>query len=718
MPIQVRDSNDWNLVSSLEIRDSGFWNNVQTMWTYTNEYGWKVVFPAPITPTVSISVTGFGANFISINVSGTNSVLTSVVVRQGSISGPIIYSTSAESPENPNNFNRSITSLSQQTTYFIIATALSASDNTATASTSATTGSAIIPTVNLSPTAVNMSSNSFGVTWDSTNQYNWRIIVRRTSNQQVVLDTLWVLNDQNTRSYFISGLTPSVTYSVTIIVESIDGNQASDIETFTTLNAVPVTINTFTSSSTLNSITYSWTATGQARGQIEFGVGSIVGGEPTFTGSTQIVTFTTQTSRSFTGLSSSTGYVARLTLWSINDDDDDSRIIYSETLSPSPPSAPNNFVGSASSDGTSASFTWSAPSSDGGVPIVRYEFQRNQSSTAGPTWLNLGLVFSNTSSGMTPGTTYYFRVRAVNSSGLEGAFSTVILTMPTLSVPGIPGNFSGFSSTDGTSITLSWTAPNNGGSSITSYEFQRNQSATAGPTWINIGNTTSWISSGTTPGTLYYFRIRAINAIGTGSFATTTVTANNPTPPPTTAPPTTAPPTTAPPTTAPPTTKAPTASIGPETKVLTSNYGYIEAKYLSVGDELISLDISEIPTTGETFNVDEWKSSTFTNNGLTTTIINNIYAKEIIGNMIKINGEWFTDNHNILSEKDGVYSFTPAAYLDTSHKVFDYDIMDWAPVYEIEIERDVQEIVYVLDCEPYDVFFTQNALVYNNREYI
>ena len=150
---------------------------------------------------------------------------------------------------------------------------------------------------------------------------------------------------------------------------------------------------------------------------------------------------------------------------------------------------------------------------------------------------------------------------------------------------------------------------------------------------------------------------------------------------------------------------------------MTSGYGYVEVKYISIGDELISLNIEEVPTEGSTFNVDNWESETFTNNGFTTTTVTNIYAKEIVGNMVRVNGEWFTDNHNILSEKDGVYKFTPAIYLDNTHKVFDYDIMGWAPVEDFEIYQDVSVVVYVIDCEPYDVFFTQNALVYNTREY-
>jgi hypothetical protein len=133
---------------------------------------------------------------------------------------------------------------------------------------------------------------------------------------------------------------------------------------------------------------------------------------------------------------------------------------------------------------------------------------------------------------------------------------------------------------------------------------------------------------------------------------------------------------------------------------------------------LVSLDISEVPLAGETFDVDNWSSETFTNNGYTTTEVTNIYARRVTGTMVKINNEWFTDNHNILVEKDGVYSFTQSVFLDTTYKIFDYNLMGWRQIDSVEIATDIEEIVYVVDCEPYDIFFTQNALVYNRKEWL
>ena len=129
------------------------------------------------------------------------------------------------------------------------------------------------------------------------------------------------------------------------------------------------------------------------------------------------------------------------------------------------------------------------------------------------------------------------------------------------------------------------------------------------------------------------------------------------------------------------------------------------------------MDIEEVPTFGGDFDVDNWSSDTFTNLGTTETSVTNIFARQIVGTLVRINGEWFTDNHNILVEKNGVYYFKQSIDIDTTYKVFDYDIMNWAPVIDVYLQPDSESIVYVVDCEPYDVFFTENALVYNRKEY-
>jgi hypothetical protein len=69
-----------------------------------------------------------------------------------------------------------------------------------------------------------------------------------------------------------------------------------------------------------------------------------------------------------------------------------------------------------------------------------------------------------------------------------------------------------------------------------------------------------------------------------------------------------------------------------------------------------------------------------------------------------------------LARKDGVHSFVIAAEMDTSYEVYNYQTDDWTPVTDV-IPMDVSLTVYSINCEPYDIFFTENMLVYNLREF-
>jgi hypothetical protein len=69
------------------------------------------------------------------------------------------------------------------------------------------------------------------------------------------------------------------------------------------------------------------------------------------------------------------------------------------------------------------------------------------------------------------------------------------------------------------SITLSWTAPFNGGAPITSYSYQVSTDNSTWGTAVNAGNVTSIVvGSLASPGATYYFRVLATNSIGSGPY--------------------------------------------------------------------------------------------------------------------------------------------------------------------------------------------------------
>lgn len=93
--------------------------------------------------------------------------------------------------------------------------------------------------------------------------------------------------------------------------------------------------------------------------------------------------------------------------------------------------------------------------------------------------------------------------------------------------PTAPGQVTGLTATDfGTSrsynngrIDLSWTAPSDGGSPITGYFIERSLNGVTYSTLVaNTGTTsTSYTNTGLLSNQIYYYRVSAINAIGTGT---------------------------------------------------------------------------------------------------------------------------------------------------------------------------------------------------------
>ncbi|MGI6425198.1 MAG: fibronectin type III domain-containing protein [Tepidanaerobacteraceae bacterium] len=82
------------------------------------------------------------------------------------------------------------------------------------------------------------------------------------------------------------------------------------------------------------------------------------------------------------------------------------------------PSAPQNFTATPG-DGQ-VTLSWTAPASDGGAAISHYEVSADD----GTTWVTASTSTSHTFTGLTNGTTYTFKVRAVNSVG-NGAEASV-----------------------------------------------------------------------------------------------------------------------------------------------------------------------------------------------------------------------------------------------------------------------------------------------------
>ncbi|MGI0088645.1 MAG: fibronectin type III domain-containing protein [Nitrosotalea sp.] len=179
-------------------------------------------------------------------------------------------------------------------------------------------------------------------------------------------------------------------------------------------------------------------------------------------------------------------------------------VFYTQLITPTAPSAPQNLQ--ASPGNAQVSLSWTAPSSNGGSAITGYMIER--STDGGTTW---STVQSNTGTtattysdtGLTASTAYTYRVSAINSVGTSSPSSTasaktsstqVSISVNSVDLCGKPitGMWTILRYTNGTTVTQGYTpASFNVMSGITYVDHVGNYGTTVFNHW-NGGNTTSY----------------------------------------------------------------------------------------------------------------------------------------------------------------------------------------------------------------------------------
>ncbi len=193
----------------------------------------------------------------------------------------------------------------------------------------------------------------------------------------------------------------------------------------------------------------------------------------------------------------------------------------SNTITPAAvPDAPT--ATTASRGDGQATVQW-AEASGNGLPVLGYTV----TSSPGGLGCSTGGGTSCVVSGLVNGTAYTFTVTATNEVGAGPASSPSDPVTPTRA-PAAPATVTAaVAPTAGVGfggVKLSWTAPSSNGSAITDYLVER---STDGKTWARVGDgvstaTTSTVA-GLTNGTIYRFRIAAVNALGSGPWSATIV---------------------------------------------------------------------------------------------------------------------------------------------------------------------------------------------------
>jgi hypothetical protein len=163
---------------------------------------------------------------------------------------------------------------------------------------------------------------------------------------------------------------------------------------------------------------------------------------------------------------------------------------------------------------TEVALSWSAPFST--LPITDYVVQYSTDDATWSTFAHGSDATTATVTGLSNGTLYYFRVAAVNSEG-TGPFSDSVTATPAPQVPDQVGTVT--TTPDAASVPLSWSAPADGGSPITDYSVQYSTDDATWSTFAHGSTATTTTVTGLSNGTLYYFRVAAVNAAGTGTYS-------------------------------------------------------------------------------------------------------------------------------------------------------------------------------------------------------
>jgi hypothetical protein len=157
-----------------------------------------------------------------------------------------------------------------------------------------------------------------------------------------------------------------------------------------------------------------------------------------------------------------------------------------------------------------ASVTWTAPTTDGGSTIVGYTvFSHPSNKTCATSTLTCNVT------GLANGTTYTFRVRAINATG-AGPVSLASNAVVPSKAPTAPTNVAATASPG--KATVKWAAATPNGTPIIRYTaISTPGGKTCTPAKVTAVSCTV---STLTDGTAYVFRVDATNSYGTGPLST------------------------------------------------------------------------------------------------------------------------------------------------------------------------------------------------------
>lgn len=425
------------------------------------------------------------------NVAGTSVTLTWTAGTDNvGVTGYKVYGAPGGTITLGNVLTTDVTGLTSGSTYSFTVTALDASNNESPASTarSVTTTDTAAPSSPGQPTLSNQGETSVTLTWTAATD-NIGVTGYKVYGAPGGTITLG-----NVLTTSVTGLTIGTPYSFTVTALDASNNEssASVARTYTPLDATPPSVPTGLSATAVSgsSVDLTWTASTD---------NIAVTGYEIRRGGSSIGT-TSSTSFSDTGLSEITPYTYDVRArdaagnWSGY-----STTASATTLDVTAPSVPTGLTISGRT-GTSISLSWTASTDNTGV--TGYRVRRDNGAPVNVS----GTSYTDT--GLSDYTQYTYDVAARDAAGNWSGWSSTVsgYTLDTVP-PTAPGQPS-LSNQLETSVTLTWTAATDT-VGVVAYQVLGAPGGT-----ITLGNVLTTSVTGLTVGTPYTFTVKALDAAG------------------------------------------------------------------------------------------------------------------------------------------------------------------------------------------------------------
>jgi len=432
-----------------------------------------------------VSASSSSSSSVTVNWPSVNGAAGYRVYRSMSVSGS--YSQVGTTSSSYTSYTDN--NVSPGTTYYY---KVSAYNNTGESLQSSYASATTILNAPTSVTASSSSSSSVTVSWSSVSGATGYRVYRSTSSS----DYYYEVTTTYSTSYTDVGLSSGTNYyyKVSAYNSTVESSQSSYASATTILNAPS---NVSASSSSSSSVIVSWSSVNGATGYRVYRSTSS-------SGSYYEVTTTYSTSYTDVGLSSGTNYYYKVSSYNGTVESSQSSYASATTIL----NAPSN-VSASSSSSSGVTVSWSAVNGATGYRVYR-------STSSSGNYYEVGNGTSSTSytdNSVSPGTTYYYKVSAYNST-VESSQSSYASAMTSVPAPATPTNVSAHA-TSSSGVTVSWSAV----SGATEYRVYRSMSATGSYSLMVTTSYASYTNNSLLPNTTYYYKVSALNSAGESSLS-------------------------------------------------------------------------------------------------------------------------------------------------------------------------------------------------------